>query len=471
MRDPRAFALLTGVLVFFDLVLIGASLAISYRIRFETTLFPPPDLFHSWEFYLPLATAEIIVFALVFSFRDMYHIRRNSSRLDELQRVVVSVGISAIVTVGLLAFLQQGFPYSRSLVVLSWGLAIPMIWVARLTQFRLHGVLRRAGIGNERVLIVGHGEIARAVLQKMKTMPNWGYDVAGYVADWSRAAYPAFSKDELPSLGNLDNIVEVVGHHRVNEVIIADPHLTHQDVLSIVQRLDPRLVSIKVFPDVFQLLSSEVSLSDLHGLPLLSVRDAALRGWWRGVKRVVDVALSVLVLIFLSPLMLLIALLIKVTSPHGPVFFAQERVGLDGRAFWVLKFRSMPPNAEAATGPVWATANDRRATRLGGVLRRFSFDELPQFVNVLVGDMSIVGPRPERPHFVRQFTQSIPHYWDRHREKAGLTGWAQVNGLRGDTSVEERTAYDLWYVENWNLLLDFKIMLRTIVAIFRHNNG
>ena len=471
MRAQQIFFALTALLALIDLSLVAASLGIGYRIRFETDLLPPPALFHTWEFYRPLVLAEIVVFALVFFLRDMYHVRRNTSRLDELQRVAVSIGISAVITVGLTSFIQRGFPYSRSLVMLSWLLAILMIWIARLVQFRLQGLLRRAGIGSERVLIVGSGEIASAVLQKMQTMPNWGYAVVGYVADWSAEVRVSFSGNDLRSLGRLDDIEEVVNRHSIDEVIIADPALNHQDVLGIVQRLDPRLVSIKVFPDVFQLLSSEVTLSDLHGLPLLSIRDAALGGWRRAMKRVVDVVLSVLVLIMLSPLMLFIALMIKVTSPGGPVFFAQERVGLDGRAFWVLKFRSMSPNAEVGTGPIWAARNDPRATRLGRFLRRFSLDEFPQFVNVLLGDMSIVGPRPERPHFVRQFTERIPHYWERHREKAGLTGWAQVNGLRGDTSIEERTAYDLWYVENWTLWLDFKIMLRTVVAIFRHSNG
>jgi exopolysaccharide biosynthesis polyprenyl glycosylphosphotransferase len=167
----------------------------------------------------------------------------------------------------------------------------------------------------------------------------------------------------------------------------------------------------------------------------------------------------------LSPLMMLVAILVKFDSP-GPVFYAQERMGLDTSPFMMLKFRSMRPDAESKTGPVWATEDDPRRTRIGAFIRRFSVDELPQFINVLIGDMSLVGPRPERPVFVEQFKKSIPRYMDRHREKAGITGWAQVNGLRGDTSVIERTKYDLWYIENWSLLLDFKILLRTAVSIF-----
>jgi len=184
----------------------------------------------------------------------------------------------------------------------------------------------------------------------------------------------------------------------------------------------------------------------------------------------VDLIGSAVGLVVLSPLMMLVAALVKLDS-RGPVFYVQERMGLDANPFGVIKFRSMRTDAEAETGPVWATEDDPRRTRLGTFIRRFSIDEWPQFINVFLGEMSLVGPRPERPVFVEQFRQSIPRYMDRHREKAGLTGWAQVNGLRGDTSITERTKYDLWYIENWSLLLDFKIILRTIINTFTSKNA
>jgi exopolysaccharide biosynthesis polyprenyl glycosylphosphotransferase len=201
----------------------------------------------------------------------------------------------------------------------------------------------------------------------------------------------------------------------------------------------------------------------------LTVRDIALRGWRRAAKRFMDIVGATVGLILLSPLMLLTAILIKLDSP-GPAFYVQERMGLDARPFPMLKFRSMRQDAEA-TGPGWTRPGDPRVTRLGSILRRLNVDELPQFINVLLGEMSLVGPRPERPVYVAQFRRSIPRYMDRHREKAGMTGWAQVNGLRGDTSIAERTKYDLWYIENWSLLLDIKIILRTIVNIFRSPNA
>jgi Undecaprenyl-phosphate glucose phosphotransferase len=248
------------------------------------------------------------------------------------------------------------------------------------------------------------------------------------------------------------------------------PETTHHEILKIISKCDRSKVSIKVFPDVFQIMATEVSIDDLGGLPLLLVRDLALRGWRLTVKRAMDLVGSALALVFFSPIMMLVAVLVKLDSA-GPVFFSQERMGLDGKRFMMVKFRSMRTDAEYQTGPVWATADDSRRTRLGTVMRRLSIDELPQLVNVLLGEMSLVGPRPERPVFVEQFKQRIPRYMDRHREKAGMTGWAQVNGLRGDTSIDERTKYDLWYTENWSLALDFRILLRTAFSVFMDRNA
>jgi exopolysaccharide biosynthesis polyprenyl glycosylphosphotransferase len=200
------------------------------------------------------------------------------------------------------------------------------------------------------------------------------------------------------------------------------------------------------------------------------MRDVALRGWRLTLKRALDLAVSATVLVLMAPLMAALAVLVKLDSP-GPAFFVQERVGLDGRPFPMLKFRSMRVDAEAESGAVWAVRDDPRVTRLGSFMRRTSLDELPQFINVLLGQMSIVGPRPERPEFVAQFRKAVPRYMERHQERAGITGWAQVNGLRGDTSIEERTKYDLYYVENWSLLLDLKIIAKTLLSLVRDPNA
>ena len=315
-------------------------------------------------------------------------------------------------------------------------------------------------------MIVGTGDVGRIVMQKIRRSPELGYRVVGFVDDTARVK----AIQNSPVLGVTDNIPDLIESEKINEVIIAMPDATHHEILKVVSKCDQGRVSIKVFPDVFQIMASEVSIGDLGGLPLLTVRDTAMRGWQLTLKRVIDVIGSTAGLIFLSPIMMLLAVLIKLES-EGPVFFTQERMGLDGKRFMMLKFRSMRTDAENETGPVWTAANDSRRTRLGIIIRRFSIDEFPQLINVLVGDMSLVGPRPERPVFVEQFKQTIPRYMVRHREKAGMTGWAQINGLRGDTSIIERTKYDLWYIENWSLALDFRIMARTVIQIFYDRNA
>jgi Undecaprenyl-phosphate glucose phosphotransferase len=315
-------------------------------------------------------------------------------------------------------------------------------------------------------LIIGTGDVARMVLKKIRQSSGTGYEAVGFISIDNGLE----SILGVPVLGHLDDLPEIIEQQKISEVIIALPEASSQEILNIIGNCERGRVAIKVFPDVFQIMAAEVSIDDLNGLPLLAVRDVALRGWRLTIKRTMDLIFSGILLIFTSPLMLLLALLIKLDSP-GPVFYVQDRMGLDGNIFPIIKFRSMRPNAEDESGPIWAKQDDNRPTRLGTFMRRFSIDEWPQLINVLLGSMSMVGPRPERPIFVNQFRQSIPRYMDRHREKAGMTGWAQVNGLRGDTSIVERAKYDLWYIENWSILLDLKIMLKTLLTVLFDRNA
>jgi exopolysaccharide biosynthesis polyprenyl glycosylphosphotransferase len=317
---------------------------------------------------------------------------------------------------------------------------------------------------------VGTGDVAQMILQKIQWSPWLAYEVVGVVAKNGNGDHPPDQVLGVPVLGLTEDLPRLIDERAINEVIIALPEASHQETLGIIALCDRSNISVKVFPDVFQFIAGQVGIDDLGGLPLLSVRDVALRGWKLSFKRAMDVVGSAMLLVLISPFLLALAILIKLDSP-GPVFYVQERMGLDAHPFPMLKFRSMRKDAESETGPVWARPDDARRTRVGSLIRKWSIDELPQFINVLIGDMSLVGPRPERPAFVQQFRQNIPRYMDRHREKAGLTGWAQINGLRGDTSITERTKYDLWYIENWSLLLDIKIMIRTALQVFNDRNA
>jgi len=451
-----------------DVAMANLSVFLAYYLRFHTGLASSAGS-QSWGEYVTLGVLESLLFPTVFAMRGLYGFRRSISRLDELQKVFTTVSIGMVLAMAISAFLSRGFEYSRGLLTLSWALAILLIWLARLAlHYAEMWIIERRGL-NERVLVVGAGDMGRSIIQRVRASPRLGY--------YAAAAIRAHEGDEsetqvegVPIVGGLGALGEAIDRHDVTEVVIAEPSLTQRELLDAVAECERRRINIKVFPSVFQMISSAVDIGDLNGLPMVSVRDAALRGWRLTVKRGVDLLVSSLLLVVLSPIMLLIALAVKLSSP-GPVFFVQDRVGLDGQPFQVLKFRSMRADAEAASGPVWAKEGDPRRTAVGSFIRRLSLDELPQFINVLLGEMSVVGPRPERPYFVQEFSRRVPRYLDRHREKAGLTGWAQVNGLRGDVSIEERTAYDLWYVENWTLWLDFKIMLRTIFSIFRGRNA
>ena len=250
---------------------------------------------------------------------------------------------------------------------------------------------------------------------------------------------------------------------------MALPLEAHHEVLKVLNAIEGEVVDVKMVPDVLQFVTLRSAVEELEGLPVISLAQSPITGWARVLKRGTDLLLAAVGLVVLSPLLGAIALLIRWTSP-GPVLYRQERAGLDARSFDILKFRTMPKGTEEETGPVWTPRGDRRPTRLGRTLRRFSLDELPQLWNVLVGQMSLVGPRPERPFFVHQFKTRIPQYMLRHKVKSGLTGWAQVNGLRGDTSLEKRIEYDLYYIQNWSLALDLKIVILTFYRAWQHRH-
>ena len=452
-------------LLILDILMGSLAFYLAYRLRlkieYPPLINPPP-----FQTYWGMSIIQVTTLVVIFFFYKLYHLKRGISRLDEFYSIVTAVSVGTIMATAFTALIfKNELDYPRLMVVYAWLLSIVFITLGRLAHNAIQSALRARGIAEERVLIVGSGDAGRMILNKIRQSPDLGYRVGGFIDD-----APAGEKVMgLPVLGKTDDIGAIIDAQGINEVIIGLPEAPHQKILEIISRCERGRVSIKVFPDVFQIMASAVSIDDLNGLPLLAVRDVALRGWKLTLKRAVDLIISTAALVFLSPLMLLIALLIKLDSP-GPVFYTQERMGLDAKPFQILKFRSMRQDAEE-NGPGWTTADDPRRTRLGKILRRFSLDELPQFINVLLGEMSVVGPRPERPVFVEQFKQMVPRYMERHKEKAGITGWAQVNGLRGDTSIWERTKYDLWYIENWSLWLDFKIMIKTVFQILSGKNA
>ncbi len=451
----RVDALFNATTVFMDAGMAWLAFFLAYSTYRHFRAAPP------FSNYMVMAFIAAAATVVVFFFARLYHRPRGLSHFDEITRIVGVSSIGVVTTVAFTTLLFPTLDYSRWIIVLTWVYSIILIVTGRLVLSGLQSFLRERGVGKMRILIVGGGETGKLVADRVQDAPNLGYEIVGCVDDrlgrrgWKGVRY----------LGGTDDLEQVIEKERVDEVIIAMSDPSHDQMLDLIGRCHRGNVSIKVLPDVFQIIASEVTIGHLDGLPLLTVRDVALRGWKLTLKRGVDVMFSVATLVVLSPILLLVAFLIKLDSP-GPVFYTQERMGLDARPFPVIKFRTMRHSAESDQ-PGWTVADDPRRTRLGRWLRRASIDELPQFINVLLGDMSVVGPRPEQPAFVEQFRRQIPRYMERHREKAGLTGWAQVNGLRGNTSIAERTKYDIYYIENWSLWLDFKIMLKTIPLLFR----
>lgn len=462
----KAKLLLTASLAILDGLMVGLAFYLAYRIRSPMAGENIVQFSRYWSTML----VQIASMLSVFFFSKLYHLQRAASRIDELYSIIAATSVGTVLSFAVTAFVPQNdtvdIDYPRSMVIFAWGLTILLTAVGRNLHRWVQQALQSRGYGEERVLIVGTGEVGQMIQQKIQHSPGLGYRVVGFIGNGP--ARPSVM--DVPVLGRLEDLPTIIQECDVSEVIIGLPDAPHQELLSIISLCERGRVGIKIFPDVFQIMATEVNIGHLNGLPLLTVRDVALRGWRLTLKRIVDFVGATIGLILLSPLMLLTAIFIKLESP-GPAFYAQERMGLDAKPFPCLKFRSMRQDAEGKTGPVWATKDDPRRTRLGALLRRSSLDELPQLINILLGQMSLVGPRPERPVFVEQFRRSIPRYMDRHREKAGLTGWAQVNDLRGDTSIIERTKYDLWYIENWSLWLDFKIILRTIFNVLSDKNA
>jgi exopolysaccharide biosynthesis polyprenyl glycosylphosphotransferase len=471
----RAFSVLSIVALFLlDSLALILAFGAAFRLRdlsgFLGPALPPPG-----EIYLLLSGLATFTILFVFSLSGMYRLSRSVSRFDELSRICTHISFGLVIAIaGASLVLGDDLIYSRQMLAYGWVFAIIGVTTGRVLHASVVGGLRARGVAADRLLIVGTGSTGQLVLDKVRRSPRLGYEVVGFARyDKPGVTLPAgpTSIDGAPVLGSAADLARIVETNTIDEIIVALSGAPHEEILELVYAVTDCPVSIRLYPDTFRLLTSDrLNITDLNGLPTVDVRTIGLRPVDRVIKRVMDLAISASVLVLLAPLMLAIALLVKLNS-RGSVFYTQERVGQDGRAFHVLKFRTMRIDAETDSGPVFTAREDPRRTSLGIVLRRYSLDELPQFINVLLGEMSIVGPRPERPFFVEQFSLLIPAYMARHHEKSGITGWAQVNGLRGQTSIEERTRYDLYYVENWSFLFDLKIMLRTLVHIFRRDNN
>ncbi|MBA2353085.1 MAG: undecaprenyl-phosphate glucose phosphotransferase [Acidobacteria bacterium] len=460
----------TGILAFL----------LAYWVRFHSGLivvtkgYPP---FQQYLWVTPLVGALV---PLAFHLHGLYRLRRGRSRIDDFFGVLVGSVLAVVLGVVSTLYVQTYyFPdplKDRGVFEVSqlvWGLFLVLnVVLSLLTRLAVRDWLERrwrAGIGLKRVLVAGAGDLGRLVVDRILEHRELGLKVIGFVDDKAEAGGHLGYRG-LPLLGTLGDAAEILQREKIDHLYVALPLEEHVKMLTLVENANREIVDIRVVPDLLQMISLRARLEDLDGLPIINIHDVPLRGLNAVLKRGMDIAMASASLVALAIPMAVLLLIIRVTSP-GAALFRQERMGLDGKPFHVWKFRSMYDGAERESGPVWAVEDDPRCTPIGQFLRRSNMDELPQLWNVLCGDMSLVGPRPERPFFVDQFKQRIPQYMLRHKVRAGLTGWAQVNGWRGNTSIEKRIEYDLYYIENWSITLDLKIMWLTVVKGFFHKHA
>jgi Undecaprenyl-phosphate glucose phosphotransferase len=468
--------LLVAFFVTSDALLGMAAFLVAYLLRFESGL-PVFKGYPPFANYLRLAPFIGVLIPLAFQVQGLYRLRRGRSRVDDFFGVFVGSILTVVLGIGGTLYFQTYY-VSEAAKDLGQYEVSQFVWLLFLVvnvafSYASRELVRealerrwRAGIGLKRVLIAGAGDLGRVVADKVLEHRELGFKVVGFLDD--RASGDHIGYRGIPLLGMLNDADDIIRSERIDHLYVALPLEEHVKMLGLVEATNREGVDVHVVPDLLQFIALRARLENLDGVPIISLNDVPLRGFNSVLKRLIDIAISGMALAGMAIPFAVIAFLIKRTS-GGPVFYTQERMGLDGTAFDVCKFRSMYQDAEEETGPVWARDDDPRCTPIGRWLRRFDVDELPQLWNVFRGDMSIVGPRPERPYFVEQFKHRIPQYMLRHKVKAGITGWAQVNGWRGNTSLEKRIEYDLYYIENWSVTLDLKIMWLTLIRGFHRH--
>jgi len=437
-------------------VFLGFYLA--YKLRFfsaATQVFPVTKGIPELGLYLYATIFVCAVWIFIFSLMGHYK-RRSPSSFDRFYEVFKGVSAGSLIIIAS-TFFFRGESFSRLVMGFAWVVNILLIFAIREIIYRFELSMLRKGYGIKRAVFLGSEKSGLDLYVKLLKQPAWGIEPVGFLSD---------SDLEYPVLGRVDQIDEIIRKNHVDMVVFNLPAEKRDLVASIVISSENLNVEYMITPDIMGMFTSRSTSSQIEGIPVLRWGRTPIEGYARIVKRLFDLVFSSLVIIVLSPLMLVIAIFIKLDST-GPVFFRQHRTGRNGREFMMLKFRSMKFEEENPNGTGWTVENDPRRTRVGRFIRKYSLDELPQLFNVFFGHMSLVGPRPEQPDYVRQFKDDIPQYFQRHKVKSGITGWAQVNGLRGDTSIAERTRYDLYYVENWSLIFDIKIILLTVRSIFR----
>ena len=442
-----------------DLFILSLAWILSYLLRFYTTLVRPPllgtpDFLIYLQWLLPLW----VVWGLVSTKTQLYRPRRIDGFFKEFLDVAKCLALTLIILIAII-YLFKRFEFSRLAFFYFWVMGMGGLFSVRFFTRKTLRLLRKKGYNQRFALIAGTGELAQKVLRRIEIYPELGIQVIGFLT--RKVEEVGKEIKNIPILGIYDDLDTILEKNKIDIFFIAISVNEYDYFEGLIKKVQGYLSEIKVIPASYEFLSLRGGIDELGDLPMVSLLSSPLYGWDRVFKRTFDLIFGTLILVIVSPIMLVISLLIKLTS-EGPILFRQERIGMDGHPFNIVKFRTMKKDAENETGPIWAGENDPRRTKVGAFLRKTSLDELPQLSNVLKGEMSLVGPRPERPNFVEEFKNRIPLYMLRHKIKAGMTGWAQVNGWRGNTSIEKRIEHDLYYIQNWSIAFDLRILFMTL---------
>lgn len=454
-----------------DALVIAFSYTVTWFVYIGSNLFYEDYQVLPTQIYLGALIFIIPVYLILYGAFHLYTPKRVQGRRLEFANIVKANTIGFLIFT-LILYMAGKNPYlhefSRTLVALFWVVNIICETIERILIRRVLRMIRFSGYNQKHILLAGYSRAAEGYIDRILLNPEWGYQIYGIMDDNHEIGY---EYKGIPVIGRLEALKDMLAMNVLDEIAITLSLKEYSELADIVADCEKSGVHTKFIPDYNNIIPTRPYTEDLLGLPVINIRHVPLNDLLnKTVKRIVDIFGTIVAIILFSPIMLLAALLVKLTSP-GPVIYSQERVGLHNRPFRMYKFRSMEVQAPSDEKSRWTTPRDPRVTPLGRFIRKTSIDEMPQLFNILIGDMSLVGPRPERPLFVERFKEEIPRYMIKHQVRPGLTGWAQINGYRGDTSITKRIEHDLYYIENWTLGLDFKILFLTIFKGFINKNA
>ena len=458
--------------VLLDILVTVVAYALAWFIVISGKVLPLDEGVLKPQVYFMALIFIVPIYLILYASFHLYVPKRIQGRRSELANIckanVIGLMLFTFVLFGLRRFVSHLSYFSTKMILAFFAANIILLEAERISIRIFLRSLRTNGYNQKHVLLIGYSRAAEGFIDRVSVNPEWGYHVQGILDDHRPAGF-AYKKVQV--LGPTNHLEDFLASNTLDEIAITLSIKEYSNLEQIVAACEKSGVHTKFIPDYNNIIPTIPYMEDLQGLPVIHIRHVPLTGVFNAtMKRIVDLAGALFGLIVFSPLMLVTALLIKITSP-GPVLFSQERIGLHNRPFKMYKFRSMEVQDPGRERNQWTTPHDPRVTPVGRFIRKTSIDEMPQFFNVLIGDMSLVGPRPERPLFVEKFKEEIPRYMIKHQVRPGLTGWAQVNGYRGDTSITKRIEHDLYYIENWSLGFDFKIMFLTVFKGFINKNA